>query len=32
MEAKTEVRRIQTQKQGQDRMQKATNEILQILG
>ncbi|KAL9558810.1 hypothetical protein MBANPS3_000710 [Mucor bainieri] len=31
MEAKTEIRRIQSQKAGQERMQKATAEILQIL-
>ncbi|KAI8644225.1 WD40-repeat-containing domain protein [Parasitella parasitica] len=31
MEAKTEIGRIQSQKAGQDRMQKATAEILQIL-
>ncbi|CAO0797417.1 unnamed protein product [Mucor circinelloides] len=31
MEAKTEIRRIQSQKAGQDRMEKATAEILQIL-
>jgi hypothetical protein len=31
MEAKTEIRRIQSQKAGQDRMQKATAEIILIL-
>lgn len=32
MEGKTEIRRIQSQKAGQERMQKATSEILQLLG
>jgi hypothetical protein len=31
MDAKSEIRRIQSQKAGQDRMQRATSEILQLL-
>lgn len=32
MDGKAEIRRIQSQKTGQERMQKATSEILQLLG